>query len=139
MVKSYALSCPIAKTLELVGERWTLLIVRDLLKGAKRFQDLQNSLDGISANVLSTRLKLLEDHGIATRRMYSERPPRAEYLLTEKGQTLETVVVALGLWGFEHIYGGKKTRKHKACGQPIQCLLYCPTCQESVHFVDTEV
>ena len=86
MPKRYGQACPVAKSLELVGDRWTLLLVRDLLRGARRFQDFQQSLTGIPPNILSDRLKLMEEHGLVTRQFYSEHPPRAEYALTDKGR-----------------------------------------------------
>lgn len=92
MPKRYDQACPVAKSLELVGDRWTLLIVRDLLQGACRFQDFQASLKGIAPTVLSDRLKLMEEHGLVERRFYSDHPPRAEYLLTDKGRELGVVV-----------------------------------------------
>ena len=88
MPKQYQQACPVAKSVELLGERWTLLVVRDLLSRPRRFGDLQESLPGIAPNVLSARLQTLEEHGIVTRRFYSEHPPRAEYLLTERGREL---------------------------------------------------
>ena len=83
MPRRYGQACPVAKSLEVLGERWTLLIVRDLLRGPARFQDLQTSLDGIAPNLLSERLKLMEEHGLIERRLDSERPPRAEYHLSD--------------------------------------------------------
>ena len=78
--------CPMARTLDVVGERWTLLILRDLvLDGPRKFQDLEQSLSGISPNTLSARLKTLEENGIVERRFYTDHPPRAEYLITSKG------------------------------------------------------
>ena len=74
-----------ARSLEIVGERWTLLIVRDLLRGPRRFQDLAASLASVPPGILSRRLKLLEDRGIVARHMYLEHPPRAEYALTDTG------------------------------------------------------
>ena len=91
MPRRYGQACPVAKSLEVLGERWTLLIVRDLLRGPARFQDLQTSLDGIAPNLLSERLKLMEEHGLIERRLYSERPPRAEYHLSDKGRELGVV------------------------------------------------
>ncbi len=101
------LKCPIARTLRVIGERWTILILRDLyLDGPRRFQDFQRSLPGVSTNTLSDRLKSLEEHGLVERRFYSEHPPRAEYLLTEAGRTLGPVLKALRDWGLEHAGGG---------------------------------
>ena len=101
MAKSYRQkNCPIAKTLDLIGERWTLLILRDLfLQGPRRFQDFQESLQGIAPNTLSTRLKDLETNGLIVRKAYSDHPPRLEYHLTDKGKSLGPVLKALREWG----------------------------------------
>jgi DNA-binding HxlR family transcriptional regulator len=107
MSQDYKMNCPIARTLDIIGERWTILILRDLfLKGACKFQDFQQSLRGISPNTLSARLKTLEEHGIIARRFYEEYPPRAEYLLTEKGRTLGPILKALNEWGTKHVAAG---------------------------------
>jgi DNA-binding HxlR family transcriptional regulator len=93
-------NCPVARTLELIGERWTVLILRDLLvQGPRRFQDFQCSLSGIAPNTLSARLKALEANGLIARTLYHERPPRLEYWLTERGQSLGPVVIAMREWG----------------------------------------
>ena len=100
MAKTYDQDCPVAKTLDLIGERWTILILRDLLlKGPRRFQDLQESLAGVAPNTLSTRLKAMEGQGLIARRLYSEHPPRLEYHLTERGKSLGPVLGALRDWG----------------------------------------
>jgi len=78
MAKRYDQACPVAKALEVVGDRWTLLMVRDLLRGAQRFQDFLASLPGIAPTILSDRLKLMEEHGLVTRAFYSDHPPRSE-------------------------------------------------------------
>ncbi len=78
-------NCPIARSLDIVGERWTILILRDLTHGVTRFKEILRSLDGIPSNLLSRRLKRLEDQGIVERSFYSQHPPRAEYKLTAKG------------------------------------------------------
>jgi DNA-binding HxlR family transcriptional regulator len=98
-------SCPIARTLDIVGERWTLLIIRDLLSGTKRFQDFQERLPGMAPNVLSARLKTLEAHGLVRRDFYSDHPPRASYTLTDRGRELGLVVLALGRWGMRNLSG----------------------------------
>ncbi len=103
MAKTYAQACPVARTLDVIGERWTLLILRDLFQhGARRFQDFQETLPGIAPNTLSARLKSLQADGIITSRLYSEHPPRPEYLLTEEGRTLGPVLKALRDWGRNH-------------------------------------
>jgi DNA-binding HxlR family transcriptional regulator len=99
--KSYGLDCPIARSLDVIGDRWTLLIIRDLLRGTHKYQDLLVSLEGISTNLLAERLARLVDEGIISRTMYSEKPPRAEYHLTEQGEQLGAVVDSLFQWGVQ--------------------------------------
>ena len=101
MAKSYQQEqCSVARALDLIGERWTILVLRDLLvQGPRRFQDFQESLAGVAPNTLSARLKALEAHGLITRRLYSEHPPRLEYQLTKKGNSLGPVLKALREWG----------------------------------------
>lgn len=97
------LYCPVGRTLDIIGDRWTILILRDLiLDGPRRFHDLQNSLSRISPNTLSARLKALEEHGIVERRFYADHPPRAAYALTAKGNELRPVLRALRIWGEKH-------------------------------------
>jgi len=100
MKNSPALRCPVARTLAIIGARWTALILRDLLlHDARRFQDFLDSLEGIAPTILSERLKKLEQHGIIKRRFYSQHPPRAEYILTQKGRDLGPVVRTMRDWG----------------------------------------
>jgi len=90
--------------LDIIGERWTILLLRDLfLQGPRRFQDFQESLAGVAPNTLSARLKTLEEHGLIARRFYSDHPPRVEYHLTEKGKSLGPVLKALREWGQRHL------------------------------------
>jgi DNA-binding HxlR family transcriptional regulator len=93
--------CPVARTLDVVGDRWTILVLRDLSWGRRRFSTLLDSLRGISANLLSDRLKRLEGHGMIERVFYSDHPPRAEYRLTAKGKAFIPVLVALRDYGEE--------------------------------------
>lgn len=103
MGRSYRQKCPVAQTLDIIGERWTLLILRDLfLHGPRRYQDFQESLTGIAPNTLSARLKAMEAHGLIKRELYSEHPPRLEYHLTDKGKSLGPVLKALREWGQRH-------------------------------------
>jgi len=119
MPKVYGQRCPVAKTLEVVGDRWTLLVVRDLLDGPRRFHDLQAGLPGLAPNILSERLKLMEAHALVSRRFYSDHPPRAEYELTAKGRELGVVVGALASWGARHVY--KQARLvHADSGQDVR-------------------
>ena len=104
MARSYRQkSCPVARTLDIIGERWTILLLRDLfLQGPRRFQDFQESLAGVAPNTLSSRLKAMEEQGLIARRFYSDHPPRVEYHLTEKGKSLGPVLKALRDWGQRH-------------------------------------
>ena len=95
-------NCSVARTLELVGERWTLLIVRDAFLGRRRFEEFQESL-GIARNILTDRLAKLVDHGIFERVRYQERPERYEYRLTDKGRDLRVPLLALMQWGDRHL------------------------------------
>jgi DNA-binding HxlR family transcriptional regulator len=103
MTIRYNLKCPVARTLDIIGDRWTILVLRDLLlDGPRRFQDFERSLPGISPNTLSTRLKTLAQTGIVERRFYEQHPPRAEYVLTDKGRELGPMLKALLQWGLRH-------------------------------------
>lgn len=95
-------ACPIAKTLDVIGTKWTFLIIRDLLiEGTLRFSDLLKSLEGISPKTLSLRLKELEEQGLLVRKVYPEVPPRVEYTLTERGRRLESVFIELKRFGLD--------------------------------------
>jgi DNA-binding HxlR family transcriptional regulator len=95
-----ATTCPVARALDVVGEKWSLLILRDLLrKGPLRFQDLQAGVEGVTPSVLSARLKSLEASGIIEAELYNAHPPRYQYRLTDKGKALGPVLQALHRWG----------------------------------------
>jgi len=91
--------CPVARSLDVLGDRWTLLVIRDLGLGRTKFGEFLDSLEGISPNLLSDRLKRLEEATIVQRVFYSKHPPRAEYRLTEKGEALRPVIEAIVAWG----------------------------------------
>jgi DNA-binding HxlR family transcriptional regulator len=93
--------CPIEITLNIIGKKWTVLIIRELFEGKKRFSEIASSLP-ISTKLLTDRLKELEEHGIIVRTIYPEIPPRVEYTLTESGLTLSSVLDALRGWGIQH-------------------------------------
>ncbi len=92
-------SCPVARAVRALDGKWTLLIVRDLLTGTKRFGELRASLEGISPKTLTDRLRALEEAGLLQRTMYAEIPPRVEYRLTDEGYAAEPIIRALGEWG----------------------------------------
>ncbi len=104
MPKSYSQICPIARALDILGDRWTLLIIRDLFLGKTRFQQFLRTSHGLPPRLLSDRLKKLEQHGIIERVLYSQYPLRAEYRLTDTGRSLDPVVAALFHWGLQHCF-----------------------------------
>ncbi len=111
--------CPVARALAVVGERWAILVLRDLfLHGPRRFQDFESSLEGISPNTLSARLKTLEEHGLVARRLYETHPPRAEYVLTDKGRALRPVLKALREWGETYVPAPGRRRAPPGPGNP---------------------
>lgn len=106
--RPYDQDCPIARTLDVLGDRWTLLIIRDMFMGMTRFNQFLESSSGMPPKILSNRLKKLVDSGLVERRVYSEHPLRAEYHLSDKGLTLFPVIKAIGRWGFEHMFDGEE-------------------------------
>ncbi len=136
--KRYNQACPVAKSLEVIGDRWTLLVVRDLLSGPRRFQDFLGTLPGIAPNILSARLKLMEEHGLIVREFYSDHPPRAQYVLSEKGRELGMVVGALAAWGGRHVHKEAQL-VHAGCGHPVSVGYYCPDCGKGVRGADVTV
>ncbi|MGZ3305966.1 MAG: winged helix-turn-helix transcriptional regulator, partial [Asticcacaulis sp.] len=127
-------NCPAAACLEVVGEPWTLLIVRDALSGKTRFEQWQDGL-GLARNVLASRLKTLTLHGIFEANLYCERPPRYEYLLTEKGRELAPLILHMAQWGRRHVYADASPGSeyiHNSCGQKLKPGVYCTTCNGPV-------
>ena len=127
-------ACSIARTLELVGERWTLLILRDAFLGVRRFDDFQRSL-GIARNVLNTRLQRLVDSGLLERRRYQERPERFEYRLTEMGLDLWPITLALMEFGDKHLAdedGPPRIVEHRGCGGRVTASRVCDACGAEV-------
>jgi DNA-binding HxlR family transcriptional regulator len=123
-------ACSLAKSLEVVGERWSLLIVRDVMNGNRRFSGIQESL-GIARNVLSARLQRLIDEDILERRAYQESPPRHEYFLTEKGLDLWPALIALMHWGDRHTPGPEGPPMsviHEDCGGEVSDRGICESC-----------
>ena len=127
-------SCSIAATLEVIGDPWTLLVIRDAFNGVTRFDQWQERL-GVARNVLASRLKSLVQHGVLEPRLYSERPPRNEYVLTAKGKDLYGVIVTLHAWGAKHVYGDTDagiTMRHETCDHDLSPRIACGHCNEIV-------
>ncbi|HEX6711733.1 MAG TPA: helix-turn-helix domain-containing protein [Thermoleophilaceae bacterium] len=122
--------CSIARALEVVGDRWTLLIVRDAFLGLKRFHEFEADLR-VPKKVLTERLQRLVDEDILERRLYQERPERHEYLLTEKGRGLWRVLAHLLMWGDQHYTddaGPPRILRHQGCGGRLDYSLRCKKC-----------
>ena len=133
--------CSIARALEVVGERWTLLILRDASLGVHRFDEFRASL-GIASNVLTSRLRLLCDEGLLERRPDAQRPGRPEYVLTAKGRELGPALIALMKWGDRHYpspAGPPRLSVHAGCGGQVDAAMRCDRCGERVDFRDLEV
>ncbi len=123
--------CAIAGTLQIVGDQWTLVIIRDLLRGYSKFGDLAAAPEGIARSVLSERLKLLEAEGIVERRFYSDHPPRAEYRLTRKGLALGPTLGALARWGTRYLEHDSAIVS-AVCGHELSVAFECTTCGRTV-------
>lgn len=126
-------TCSVAAALSVVGDPWTLLILRDAFINVRRFDDWQARL-GVARNVLAARLKSLVAHGVMETRLYSERPPRREYVLTQKGRDLLPVLLTLKAWGDRHVYGesGSPVNFEHKCGAVLTPRLVCDACGEAV-------
>jgi DNA-binding HxlR family transcriptional regulator len=132
--KSFAnMDCSVAQCLEVIGEWWSMLIVRDAFMGVTRFEDFQRRL-GISRNILQQRLTTLVEAGVLVRVPYSEHPPRDDYRLTDKGRDLWPALTAMRQWGDKHAApsGPPVQILHKACGSVAEPELVCSSCGERV-------
>ena len=124
--------CSIQRSLDVLGDRWTILIMRDAFRGIRRFDEFRRDLD-IARPVLTDRLHRLVDAGVLVKRQYCERPPRFEYRLTEKGAALSPTLVALMRWGDDWLSddGPPTVLVHDACGQPLDQTFVCWHCDET--------
>ncbi len=125
------LSSPLSAALDAVGDRWTLLLIEELLDGPRRFGDLQERLGGIAPNVLSQRLGRLEAEGLVVAQPYCERPPRYVYELAAPARELAGALRLLADWGARH-GGGAERPCHDLCGSPLEVRWWCPTCERPI-------
>ena len=95
-------ACPVETTLTLIGDKWKVLILRDLMPGTKRFGELKKSVGGVSQKVLTAQLRAMEESGLVRRRVYAEVPPRVEYTLTETGYSLRPILDSMVAWGTDY-------------------------------------
>lgn len=126
--------CSVARTVAVIGDRWTLMILRDAFLGVRRFEDFERRL-GISRSVIAERLRRLVDEGVLRREAYQTRPLRHEYRLTDKGLALHPVMLSIVHWGDTH-YAGEAgpplLHRHKACGCDFTPVMTCSACHEPV-------
>ena len=136
-----AQDCSMARSVAVIGDRWTLMLLRDLFLGVRRFEDFERRLE-ISRSIIAERLKLLVDEGVLRREAYQDHPVRHEYRLTDKGLALHPVVMAIVHWGDAH-YAGEAgpplIHRHKGCGCDFKPVLSCSECGEAVTARDVEV
>ncbi len=130
-VRLMDMPCSIARSLDVVGEWWSLLVLRDVFRGLRRFELIQRDL-GVASNVLTARLSRLRADGLLERRPYQERPVRYEYFLTDKGRDLYPVMIALIQWGDKHLAGADGPPRaliHLTCGEESTAKLVCTHCE----------
>jgi DNA-binding HxlR family transcriptional regulator len=133
-------ACSVASTLEAIGERWTMHVLREAFLGVRRFEDFRRNI-GVARNILSDRLGRLVADGILRRELYSEHPPRYEYRLTRKGVDLYGILIELMKWGNRwapNAEGPPLVLRHRGCGAVVEPVLACPDCGEPVHAWDLE-
>ena len=122
-----------------VGDRWTLLVVDALLDGPRRFTELQQAIPKLAPNVLTARLRRLEDQGLVVATRYSDRPPRLEYRVTEAGRELAGALRLLSRWGARDAAGEAEGPHHRSCGTPLEVRWFCPTCGRVADHADDDL
>lgn len=127
------LNCSIFRTIDVLGDRWTMLVLREAFMGVRRFTDMQRDL-GVARNVLTDRLNGLVGLGVLERRQYQDRPVRHEYRLTERGKELQPAILALMQWGDKHLspHGPPTLIEHQDCGRITTPLMVCEHCREPI-------
>jgi DNA-binding HxlR family transcriptional regulator len=126
--------CPVARAMSVIGDRWTVLILRDCLRGVSRFDEFQRRLD-CSRAIIADRLAHLVDSGVLKRERYEAHPPRYDYRLTDMGRALGPVLMTMSAWGERWIPkagGHRVVRRHTACGHAFQPVLQCSECGEPI-------
>jgi DNA-binding HxlR family transcriptional regulator len=127
-------ACSVARTLDVLGDTWSVLVLREVFLGAHRFDQMQQHLS-IARNVLAARLKRLVQHGLLEKRLYQNHPPRFEYHLTPSGLDLQPVLIGLMQWGDRYVAdagGGPVVIEHRACGHPVRLVTLCEACGKAV-------
>jgi DNA-binding HxlR family transcriptional regulator len=134
-------NCSVAGALSIVGERWTLLIMREVLLGRRRFAEIKRNT-GVASNILTDRLEMLVDHGVLRRKLYSEHPESYEYVPTRKGLDLNPVIIALLQWGDQYAApatGAPRVPVHTTCNHDAHPTLHCSHCGEAIKSTELKV
>lgn len=139
MKNIYNLPCNIAQSLNIIGDKWTLLILHQLMLGHDTYKEIQDNLDGIPSNLLSDRLKCLETEALIACELYQNHPPRYRYLLTESGKDLGDVFNSIILWGEKNLKKCHKQLTHSECGHGIELQYYCSHCGKTIAKEDISV
>lgn len=137
MKDTYDFNCNLAQTLNIVGDKWTLLVLHRILNNKNTFKELLEALNPIPTNILSDRIKLLEKNGFITSEIYNEHPPRYRYMITEKGREFRYVFNSMIIWANKYLENCNRTLRHKKCGEEVGIRYYCPKCDEYIS--DNEV
>lgn len=132
MKNQYNMRCNIAQTLNIIGDKWSLLILHEIMIGNSTFKEMQEKLEGIPTNLLSERLKSLERDSLIEGVLYQDHPPRYRYVMTESGSDLADVFNSLIMWGEKHLKKCYKRLVHESCGHEVVHSYYCPECRETV-------
>ena len=130
MKPTYDLDCNLARTLNILGDRWTMLVLHRIYKNINTFKELEEALDSIPTNILSDRLKLLTENGLISKELYSEHPPRYEYIITEKGKDFNHVFNSMIIWANKYLEDCNRTIVHKKCNNKVSIEYYCEECNE---------
>lgn len=139
MKRHYDFECNIAQTLNLIGEKWTLLILHSVKEGYDTYKKLQEAMPGIPTNLLSQRLRTLCEEGLLQTSLYQEHPPRYKYQLTDKSDDLDDIINAIILWGDKHLEKSYKCITHKDCEGKVHIAYVCDQCGELVSEEDLKV
>lgn len=139
MKHHYNLPCNVAQTLNVIGDKWSLLILHGILNGFETYKDIQDNLKGIPTNLLSERLKTLETHELLIRELYQTHPPRYKYKLTEKGLDLKDIIYSIILWGQKYLETCNKSLVHHDCNSNIEHNYYCPVCNKNIDINELKI
>lgn len=132
MKNLYDLPCNIAQTLNIIGDKWTLLILRQIMLGYDTYTEIFDRLEGIPSNLLSGRLKCLEEDQLIRSQLYQAHPPRYNYLLTKSGEDLTDVFNSIILWGERNLKKCHKKLIHSECGHKVEQIYFCPQCDRNI-------